>query len=229
MSFWPPWRLSSAGLERHGSVSFGEDVLQRRKGLYMSTGGFIYAIGASGTSLVKIGYAKNVERRLRTLQTGHPFVLQVLASIAVDADAQGIERQVHVFLAGERRRGEWFEVAMDEEKLGVLVVRAVAYLAEQGASKVPSTRQIMSERILLRRRQLDLSQQELAEQCGFPYQVISGLERGRQSIYAERLKLLAQALRVSTDYLLGLSDTIEERNEEMESEMEPAAVALVGA
>lgn len=90
-----------------------------------------------------------------------------------------------------------------------------------------TTRQIMSERILLRRRQLELSQQELAEQCGFPYQVISGLERGRQSVYAERLKILAQALRVSADYLLGLSDAIEERDDEVGEETEPPAVELI--
>jgi transcriptional regulator with XRE-family HTH domain len=98
----------------------------------------------------------------------------------------------------------------------------------KGGSRVEkTTRQIMSERLLLRRRQLGLSQQELAERCGFPYQVISGLERGRQSIYAERLKILAQALGVSTDFLLGLSDQEDEASPE--SELEAAGLALVGA
>jgi transcriptional regulator with XRE-family HTH domain len=52
---------------------------------------------------------------------------------------------------------------------------------------------------------LGLNQTELAEQTAIPIQVLSRLEHGRQSIYVERLVELAQALRVSTDYLLGLT------------------------
>ena len=63
--------------------------------------------------------------------------------------------------------------------------------------------QTIGQRVLLRRRDLGLSQKALAARCGFPYQVISGLERGRQSIYAERLGILADALEVSADWLLG--------------------------
>ena len=66
--------------------------------------------------------------------------------------------------------------------------------------------QTIGQRVLLRRRDLGLSQKALAARCGFPYQVISGLERGRQSIYAERLGLLADALQVSADWLLGRTD-----------------------
>ena len=73
-----------------------------------------------------------------------------------------------------------------------------------------ATRQEIGQRVLLRRRELGLTQKELAERCGFPYQVISGLERGRQSIYAERLGVLAEALKVSADVLLGLRDTADD-------------------
>jgi transcriptional regulator with XRE-family HTH domain len=67
------------------------------------------------------------------------------------------------------------------------------------------TRKDIGQRVLLRRRALKLTQRQLADRCGCPYQVISGLERGRQSIYAERLATIAQALEVSSDYLLGLT------------------------
>lgn len=66
------------------------------------------------------------------------------------------------------------------------------------------TKEEIGQRVLLRRRTLGMSQKQLAEHCGFPYQVISGLERGRQSVYAERLAAIAEALDVSSDYLLGL-------------------------
>jgi transcriptional regulator with XRE-family HTH domain len=73
-----------------------------------------------------------------------------------------------------------------------------------------TTRQEIGQRVLLRRREMGMTQKELAERCGFPYQVISGLERGRQSIYAERLGVLAEALKVSADMLLGLRDAVDD-------------------
>lgn len=67
------------------------------------------------------------------------------------------------------------------------------------------TRREIGERVLLRRRTLGLTQQALGALSGCPYQVISRLEGGKQSILAERLADLASALGVSADYLLGLS------------------------
>lgn len=64
----------------------------------------------------------------------------------------------------------------------------------------------LGQRVLLQRRALGLSQEELAQRCGFRYQVISRLERGHQDIYAMRLARIAQELGVSADYLLGLCD-----------------------
>jgi transcriptional regulator with XRE-family HTH domain len=54
--------------------------------------------------------------------------------------------------------------------------------------------------------QLGLSQSECAKQAGIPAPVLSRVEHGHQSIYLDRLVDLAQALKVSTDYLLGLTD-----------------------
>jgi transcriptional regulator with XRE-family HTH domain len=64
------------------------------------------------------------------------------------------------------------------------------------------TRKEIGERVFLRRRALGLTQQVLGEHAGCPYQVISRLEKGHQSILAERLAALADALAVSADYLL---------------------------
>jgi len=88
-----------------------------------SPGGIIYAIGAVGTSYVKIGSTRTaVEKRLKALQIGQPFPLQTLAAVAVESDLSRIEHQVHKFLAEERRRGEWFDAPIDAvflEKLDV--------------------------------------------------------------------------------------------------------------
>jgi ribosome-binding protein aMBF1 (putative translation factor) len=67
--------------------------------------------------------------------------------------------------------------------------------------------QALGARVRARRLALAWSQTTLARECGCSYQVINGLERGRQSVYAERLAVLATALGVSADYLLGLTQT----------------------
>ena len=66
-------------------------------------------------------------------------------------------------------------------------------------------RQVLGERVRRQRMALGFTQTELAEQAAIPIQVLSRLEHGHQSIYVERLVELARALRVSTDYLLGLT------------------------
>jgi DNA-binding XRE family transcriptional regulator len=94
--------------------------------------GSIYAIGAVGSPLVKIGSTTtSIEQRLKTLQTGQPMALHIVARQAVEADLQRIERQIHAFLAGERQRGEWFALKLDADELAALIHRAVEYLADK--------------------------------------------------------------------------------------------------
>src|SRR5215475_6083226 len=67
-------------------------------------------------------------------------------------------------------------------------------------------RQILGERVRRRRMALGLNQTAFAETVGIPVPTLSSIEHGHQSIYVERAVHLAQALGVSTDYLLGLTD-----------------------
>ena len=67
-------------------------------------------------------------------------------------------------------------------------------------------RQILGERVRRRRMALGLNQTAFADKVGIPVPTLSSIEHGHQSIYVERAVQLAQALDVSTDYLLGLSD-----------------------
>ena len=67
-------------------------------------------------------------------------------------------------------------------------------------------RQILGERVRRRRMALGLNQTAFANTVGIPVPTLSSIEHGHQSIYVERAVQLAQALGVSTDYLLGLSD-----------------------
>src|SRR5947209_19293791 len=102
------------------------------RGVYMSKGGFIYAIGMEGTSSVKIGKtAGSVEKRLAELQTGQPFPLKLLASVQVEDYLGGVESAIHRFLEADRQRGEWFTLAVDQAHLEALILRAIQWLATE--------------------------------------------------------------------------------------------------
>lgn len=63
-----------------------------------------YFIG-SQTGPIKIGWTRDVKKRLRTLQTGHPFKLEILATTTGGEIA---EARYHVKFADYRLKGEWF-------------------------------------------------------------------------------------------------------------------------
>jgi len=67
-------------------------------------------------------------------------------------------------------------------------------------------RQICGERIRRQRMALGWTQQELAKLTRIPYPTLSRIEHGEQSTHYERVVALADALHVSTDYLLNRTD-----------------------
>lgn len=60
----------------------------------------------------------------------------------------------------------------------------------------------MGNRILIKRKQLNLSQDKLAEKAGISSQVVSSAERGAKAVRPENLLKISMALGVSADYLL---------------------------
>lgn len=58
----------------------------------------------------KVGMAKNVDKRLKTLQTGHPLKLWVVKEFPFESKAQAryIERSIHLAYKDYRLKGEWF-------------------------------------------------------------------------------------------------------------------------
>ena len=77
----------------------------------------------------------------------------------------------------------------------------------------------IGKRMRQRRRALDITQEQLEALAGIKQSHISAMEKDRiQIVKSDTLIRLAKALRVSTDWLLGLK-------EEQDSEMVPAAVA----
>jgi hypothetical protein len=72
---------------------------------------------------IKVGYATNIRQRMRWLQTGFPFELELLAFIpcANVQRAKALERELHQRLASERVRGEWFKGAAVDEYIDRLL------------------------------------------------------------------------------------------------------------
>ena len=64
----------------------------------------------------------------------------------------------------------------------------------------------IGERVMLIRRRRGISQRNLAARAQMSPTALNRLERGLQSVWAERLATLARILDVSADYLLGLQD-----------------------
>ena len=58
----------------------------------------------------KVGVARNVDRRLETLQTGNPYELAIIAKLGPFSRLQAYEteRRLHRRLKNFKIRGEWF-------------------------------------------------------------------------------------------------------------------------
>jgi Meiotically up-regulated gene 113/Helix-turn-helix len=146
-------------------------------------GGTIYALGAVGTSWVKIGCTTGrVEDRVTILQTGQPFPLHVLASVPVPANVRRIEKSVHNFLVHERRRGEWFEIDIDMAKLEALIMRAITVLEAIGdldsGDKQPRVPSVYGACVRQARLRYGMSQAALARRIGMSKTALNNLENG---------------------------------------------------
>lgn len=91
-------------LENKGKLSFLNKVIPKKQ-----LSKFIYIIHASNTSTYKIGIAKDVEKRLKGLQTSNPNKLQVVNKFYFD-NASKIESDLHEKFKDKRLNGEWFNL-----------------------------------------------------------------------------------------------------------------------
>ena len=64
----------------------------------------------------------------------------------------------------------------------------------------------IGQRIIQTRERKGWKQKELATRSGIPVPTLNRIERGQQSLFAERVGTLAHVLGVSADYLLGRTD-----------------------
>lgn len=71
----------------------------------------VYFIGQDDNNgfSIKIGVARNIERRRGDLQTGNPVALELMGWICADDDFR-MESRIHSHFANRRIRGEWFSI-----------------------------------------------------------------------------------------------------------------------
>jgi transcriptional regulator with XRE-family HTH domain len=89
---------------------------------------------------------------------------------------------------------------------------------------------VLAERVHLLRRRVRLSQSALAKRAGMSPTTLSNIEQAKiPTITVEHLVALAEVLNTSPNCLLGVEPLQEGLENEQESEIEAAGVALVGA
>jgi hypothetical protein len=85
----------------------------------------VYIMGrAEGEMLigpVKIGFTRSLASRLKTVQTGMPYKLELIAAVMMPTRdlARGLERGLHELLRAHAMHGEWFDID-PVEAVGVL-------------------------------------------------------------------------------------------------------------
>jgi hypothetical protein len=81
--------------------------------------GFIYFIQGESGGAVKIGYATDISKRIKTLQTGFPETLIIVKSFPGNMKD---EEDIHTEFNGHHLRGEWFNAEVLESAVMVVDV-----------------------------------------------------------------------------------------------------------
>jgi hypothetical protein len=86
-----------------------DEVIEKLKlwgALPVKEKGLIYFVKSNKNQEIKIGFTSGqVEERIRTLQTSHPYQIELLATISGDMK---FERSLHERFKEYRLQGEWF-------------------------------------------------------------------------------------------------------------------------
>ncbi len=85
-----------------------------------SQSGWVYFMQDTGTGHIKIGFSKNVMKRLESIQGANASEIVLLSAIPGSVKK---EAALHEFFSGSRIRGEWFE---ESDELCELIALAVA-------------------------------------------------------------------------------------------------------
>ena len=107
---------------------------QKLSTVFPTAWSFVYFIGGIARGPIKIGTSACPELRLKTLQTGYPYRLAVLASFAGGEEE---EEATHQLLVEHKLEGEWFRRSAEILQFINLVSCRVAFsmIAERFAKQ----------------------------------------------------------------------------------------------
>lgn len=88
-------------LQNAFGVSFPPEPIEQP-----SADAYIYFVRCDATKRIKIGYARDIPKRMRELQCGNSQPLTLLG--AIEAHSKDDERKIHQRFAEHRIFGEWF-------------------------------------------------------------------------------------------------------------------------
>lgn len=75
---------------------------------------FVYLIRSSENSYYKIGSTKDINKRIKQLQTGNADKIYLIDKYESD-NAFKIERALHNFFSYKNKMNEWFEFGIEDE------------------------------------------------------------------------------------------------------------------
>lgn len=84
--------------------------------------GYVYLLECGGK--FKIGFSKDVERRMRQLDT-RPFKLNLIEKSEFLSDAYDREQELHEWLEDSRIDGEWYDLTNEELEYLIEVIRGM--------------------------------------------------------------------------------------------------------
>lgn len=75
---------------------------------------FVYLIRCEENNYYKIGITKNIERRIKQIQTGTPDKIYLVEKYESEHSSK-IEKALHNFFSPYHRNNEWFELSLEDE------------------------------------------------------------------------------------------------------------------
>lgn len=79
----------------------------------------VYFVNIRDTNRYKVGFTKNIGRRLKELKTNSPFAID-LHFFLLTEQPRLVERELHSILSNNRTVREWFEIDNIEELISAI-------------------------------------------------------------------------------------------------------------
>jgi predicted GIY-YIG superfamily endonuclease len=84
--------------------------------------GYVYMLECGGK--YKIGFSKDVKRRMKQLDT-RPFELKLVAQSDFLENAYDVEQEIHEMLEASRETGEWYNLSEQETGFVISLIKGV--------------------------------------------------------------------------------------------------------